>query len=235
MGEHSLNGSEEGTFGGSQETEVTHFHETGRQDMLEEAVDEMLHGGGAGLELSGIGSAVLESDLGSLEAAIISEAHQTAIGDSDAEDVRGEVLEGSLSIADWFAVNDPVLAPNLWSYLSKDGGFFEDVLKFGPEELGECLDGEKEVVVSGHPNFPVLGKSAAGDQIVDMGMIGQVAGPGVQDAEHADLAAEVTGVTGQGLGRFCRSLEEGMVEEFLVSAGRLPQFFRKRESQQEVR
>jgi len=39
--------------------------------VLKEALDEMLHGEAAGLELAGIGRAILESDLGSLQAATL--------------------------------------------------------------------------------------------------------------------------------------------------------------------
>lgn len=48
---------------GSEETEVTNFHEAFWQDMLEEALDEMFNRESAIFELSSVGRAVLESDL----------------------------------------------------------------------------------------------------------------------------------------------------------------------------
>ena len=49
-----LQSGQAGASGGSEEAKVTHFHEAARQDVLEEALDEMLHGEGTGLELAGV-------------------------------------------------------------------------------------------------------------------------------------------------------------------------------------
>jgi hypothetical protein len=43
-----LQRSQPGAQGGCEEAEVAHFHEAAWQDVLEEALDEMLHGEGAG-------------------------------------------------------------------------------------------------------------------------------------------------------------------------------------------
>jgi hypothetical protein len=71
--------------------------------MLEEAVDEAIHGGGAGLEQACIGSAILESNLRSLQAAVIGELYQAAIADGDTVDVMSQVPQGRLSITDRLA------------------------------------------------------------------------------------------------------------------------------------
>ena len=34
------------------------------------------------------------------------------------------------------AMDDPILLPNLWRYLSKGGRLFEEVEEFGTEEFG---------------------------------------------------------------------------------------------------
>lgn len=49
-----LQGGQSGTQGRSEETVVAHFHEATRQDVLEEALDELLHGEGTGFEMPGI-------------------------------------------------------------------------------------------------------------------------------------------------------------------------------------
>ena len=82
----------------------------------------------------------MESDLGSPQGAVIGELHQSAVADGDTEDVRGQVLEGRLSIADRLAMDDPILLPNLWRYLSKGGRLLEEVEEFGAEQFGEGLD-----------------------------------------------------------------------------------------------
>jgi len=119
-------------------------------------VDEALYGGGVVLELACIRSAILESDLGSPQGAVIGELHQSAIADGDTEDVRGQVLEGGLSIADRLAVDDPILLPDLWRYLSKGGRLFEEVEEFGTEEFGKGFNWQEEIVVSWQPGLPCL-------------------------------------------------------------------------------
>jgi len=104
----------------------------------------------------------LESDLGSPQGAVIGELHQSAIadsipfGDGDTEDVRGQVLEGRLSIADRHAVDNPILLPDLWRYLSKGGRLFEEVEEFGTEEFGKGFNWQEEIVVRGQPGLPCL-------------------------------------------------------------------------------
>jgi hypothetical protein len=53
-----LQNSQSGADGSAEETEVAYFHKAARQDVLEEALDEVLHGEGAGLMLSGVGGTV---------------------------------------------------------------------------------------------------------------------------------------------------------------------------------
>lgn len=80
--------------------------------MLEEALDEMLHGESTGLELAGVGGAVLESDLGSFQAATVIDGEQAPVAEGDAVDVGGQILESGLPIADWLAMHDPISPPD---------------------------------------------------------------------------------------------------------------------------
>ena len=90
--------------------------------MLEEALDEMLHGKGAGLELSGIGSAILESDLSVLQIAL-GERQQAPVANGDAVDVRSQVFEGSLAITHSLAMDHPCPSPDFWGNVSVERGF----------------------------------------------------------------------------------------------------------------
>ncbi len=74
-----LQSGQAGAQGSSEEAEVAHFHKAAWQDMLEEALDEMLHGEGAGFELAGVGGAVLEGDLGSFQAAAMIDGDQARL------------------------------------------------------------------------------------------------------------------------------------------------------------
>ena len=139
-------GSQEQTLGGAEEAEIAHLHKAPGQDMLEETVDELFGGEGAELELAGIGRAVAKSDL------IVFEFYQAAVADGDPEDIGGQVLEGSASIADRFAVDDPLLLPDGGGDIVGDAGFLEGMLEFGPEDPGERPDREQEVMVGRQPD-----------------------------------------------------------------------------------
>jgi hypothetical protein len=132
-------------LGGAKETEVANLDEAPGQDVLEEAVDELFGKEGAELELSGIGRAVAKGDL------VVFEFYQTAVADGDPEDVRSQVLEGSTSIADRFAVNDPLLLPDGSRDIVGEAGFLESVKEFGPEDPGEGFNREQEMMVGRQP------------------------------------------------------------------------------------
>jgi hypothetical protein len=89
--------------------------------------------------------------------------------------------------------------------------------------------------VGGKPLHALWGQSAARDKIMDMRMIGQVPGPGVEDADHTDLPAEIVRVQGEGLESSRRGLKEQVVEQLLVRAGARAQFLRQRKGDQKVR
>jgi len=198
-------------------------------------VDETVDGGGAGFDLAGIRSAVAEGDLGGFQAAVVAEGEQAAVGEGDAEDVGSQVFESSLSVADWLAMDDPILLPDFSRHLGQEWRLFQVVVEFCSEQLGKRLDWNEEVVMGGQPGLPVRSQGTTGDQVVDMGVISQVAGPGMEYAQHPDLSAEMARVLSECLCGFRRSLEEQVVVELLVAAGGLAQSLRESEGEQEVR
>ena len=138
-------GSQKQTLGGAKETEIAYLHKAPGQDVLEEAVDELFGRECAELELSSIGRAVAKGDL------VVFEFYQAAVADGDTEDVGSQVLEGSPSITNRFAVDDPLLLPDGGGDIVGDAGFLEGVLEFGPEDPGERLDWEQEMVMGRQP------------------------------------------------------------------------------------
>jgi hypothetical protein len=114
--------------------------------MLEEAMDELFGGEGAELELSSIGRAVAKGDL------VVFELDQAAVADGNPEDVRSQVLEGSASIANRFAVDDPLLLPDGGGDIVGEAEFLEGVKEFGLEDPGEGFDWEQEVMVGRQPD-----------------------------------------------------------------------------------
>jgi hypothetical protein len=68
-------------------------------------------------------------------------------------------------------------------------------------------------------------QGCGGHQVMDMGMGGHVAGPGMSHAEHADVTTEVFRVQGESLQRGSGGLKEQVVHEPLARAGHGSQGF----------
>ena len=62
---------------------------------------------------------------------------------------------------------------------------------------------------------------SARNEIVDVRMVSQIASPGVEHTQHANLAAKPTWLLCQLLGGSGRGFEEQIVEQFLVRASDL--------------
>lgn len=199
---------------------VADFHKASWQDVLQETVDKYFHGKGALFELSGIGSVILESDLGVLQTAL-GERKQAAVAEGNAMDVRSQVFESSLSITDWLAMHDPVFAPNLGREMGIDRGSFQGALKSRAEEHGEGLHRQEEVLARGQPTESIAAQSASRGQVMNMGVVDQVACPGMQYTHQPDLSTHKARILGQLLGSLSRSAEKQSVDQLLVTVGEL--------------
>ncbi len=69
---------------------------------------------------------------------------------------------------------------------------------------------------------------------MNMGMIGQIAGPGMQHSHQTDLASNEARIASQDLSGLSRSTEESVIEELLVSVGKETQLGRDGEGQKEI-
>jgi len=196
--------------------------------MLKEAVDELFGLEGAAAPFAGIGVTIAKSDgvLVELEDAIVAESHP--------EDVRGQVLQSAQAIPDWFTMDHPLLLPHFGRDVCIARLGKESVLNFGTKDSGESSHRNQEVLVSREPGFSVRGQSPCWDEAVDVRVISQVAPPGMQDAQHADLASHEAWISSQFLGGCCGSLEEHIVDQALMAASDFIETRRNRESQEEV-
>jgi len=205
-----------------------------RQDMLEETLQETFDGEGAGFELSGVGRAILESDLGSLETAAMLNGDQAAIADGDAMNIGSQIFESSLTIANGFAMDDPILVPNLCGDLIKERGVLQSASKGSTEQLGKGLHRQEEVIAGRKPELPIWAQPASRSQVVEVGMIEQIARPGMQDTHQANLTADIAWVLGQRLGCLSRSLKQDGIHQLLVALCQVAQLRREGESQHEI-
>ena len=122
------------TLSNTQEAIVAHLDKAFGQDMLQEAMDELLGGQGTGARLARIRSAVAERDL------IVLHFQEAAVADGDPKDVRGQIFEGRLAIANGLAMDDPVLFPDRGGNAFKEIGLAQGVPKARAKDAGQSLD-----------------------------------------------------------------------------------------------
>ena len=117
-----------------------------------------------------------------------------SIADGRAKDIGGQVLQSGLAGANRDDIHDPVLAPDLQWDKIEEPGLFEQVSELGPKDAGEGFFREEVVVVGRSPCVAVRCEPAPGDQVVHVGVVAKVSGPGLQEADHAEGASDVFGI-----------------------------------------
>jgi hypothetical protein len=120
-------------------------------------------------------------------------------------------------------VDDPCAPPDFLGNLCVECCFSQSALEGGAEEFGEGFHRQEEVFAGRQPFLPIARHPAAGDQVVDVGMVEQVAGPGVEHTYHANLPTHKAGISGQLLGSLGGSAEKQVVDQLLVVASELAQ------------
>ena len=146
--------------------------------MLQEPADELDARQRDVAGLMGTVIAITESN----EAVV--DGFQAAVGDGDAEDVAGEIVEDLFSAAGMFRVNDPVFLPEPWRHTAEQSRLFQTRTDFGREDHGKSFDGDEETPMLGFDPGSAIGRKAAGrDEHVNMGMKEHGARPGMKDGK----------------------------------------------------
>ena len=212
----------------SHQSIIADLHEPLGQHMLQEPMHEVEDR--QRFRLPPIGTAVFEP-VGYLS---VFERFDAIVGDGRPVDIRSQVFQGRICVADRLAVNYPVLLPNPgWNIVEKIR-FFKRVTELGPKDRRQGLHGYKEFGTRSQPLAALGRESTAGYDEVDMGMVAQVALPGMQSPHHTDVATDEPGIFGQFLQCRGRGREQQVVERLLVRAGNGPEFTGQGECHQKV-
>ena len=159
----------------------------------------------------------------------------TRVGDGHFEDVGGEVFEAGFRTRYGLGVDVPVDVPNFRGDLIKQAGLFHLITELGFEDDGESFDGEIEIDSGGIPAAIGSGESAAGDDVMDMGVILQGSSPGVQHAKEArQIGADVTLIKSKFFDGLRGGLKQGGVSSALVFAHKGAQVLWHREGEKEM-
>jgi hypothetical protein len=98
-------------------------------------------------------------------------------------------------------------------------GAFQSDDKLAAKDLSEHRDGKKETSVRWNPTRVIERQSAGGHHTMGMGMMFEFLIPGVEHTEEADLGAEMWGIASDFEEGFGTSLQQQMVQDFLVLQG----------------
>lgn len=196
-------------------------HQSARQDMEQEAAEELPDV--EGHEPFPIPSCTVVPAKGHL---VVAEGDESVVGDGHAVGVPAEVAqylpgsgEGRL------AVNDPVLASGSSEscvgvdVLAVEGLVVETRLEpaqqLGAEESRQDPHGEEETGSAGDPTAAWWIETASGDDAMDVRMEEQSLGPGVQDAGESDRGTEIPGVACDVM----QGLRDGGKEQAIATPG----------------
>ena len=142
---------------------------------------------------------------------IVADDYEPRIGDGGSMRVAGEIGEHARGSAEWrLGVDDEgALAQSAHAFGERGGlgerdqvaeetefaapeSGFQAVEEQAAEGLRQGADGEQEVGFA-DPSLTIEGNAAAGNQTMDMGVVGQRLSPGMQDGDEADPAAQTLG------------------------------------------
>jgi hypothetical protein len=199
-------------------------------DMREEAAETL-----DGVERGRTGAGTTHVPVGEGDGAV-GEAHETAVGESDPEDRRGEGSKGGGALVRGLTVDMPGDGPHLGVDLLQEAGvvhvFFED----GAGERGEGFYGDKEVSAGGLPGRAVLRESTARNDVVEVRVVLALPAPGRQDArETREVCPDTARVCGQALEGRGRRVHHGLVRGALRRAEAGSERCRDRAGAEEVR
>jgi hypothetical protein len=197
--------------------------------MLEEAPDELHDIQGEDSVAVTVRFAVANED------SAASDPDDARIGESDFEDVRGEIFETSLAWAHGLAVDVPLALPDLRGDLVEEPIFFHRIAELGFKDHRKRSHGQIEVDSRGVPETISGGESTAGDDVMDVGVIFQGTTPGVEDTKEArEVASDMAFIEGEFFDGLGGGPEKGRISMALVFPDEASQFVRDGKGEEEV-
>jgi beta-galactosidase GanA len=156
------------------------------QNMLTEPSDKFFGSDGHALPLPTSHVLVAKGDLP------VVHAENPAVADGHTIHVTTEVVQNPIDVADHrFAVNDPGPMPDGFRNVVSLHRGTEEIFEQPSKYLAEGFDRNQIPGTGGTPLARFEIEPSAGDQAVDVRMIGQGPAPGVQDGEDADASSDV--------------------------------------------
>src|ERR1700690_2832614 len=147
--------------------------------MLEKTVNELFSRERAVFEFAGLGNPILESDQGRFHVSGVHQFNQTAIANGHAVDIRSQILESGLAVANRLAVHHPILVPDLGGDLGKDRSFAQKMLEASSKQFGQCFHRQEVLLARLSPAMPSRSQAPTRNEIMNMRMVAQITRPGM--------------------------------------------------------
>jgi hypothetical protein len=208
--------------GRAQEARVSDFDEALGQDMLEEAVDACVGRERPVWPRLAPARFAAEGDVS------VCELFHAVVGQGHAADGGGEGGEDRVAGANRCTLGDPCRLPDVGGGVIKPGGLGDLLLARAPEDLRQRAHRNTPILRAGCEPLRAVGRQCPSrDEGMAMRMGGPSAGPGVEDAHQAALAATVFGVQGESLQGRSSGRQAHGVPTLLVRTGSRPQGLRQ--------
>ena len=232
-----------------QEAEIANANEARRKQMQEETAEELLQRQRHPPLL-----VVMRRIPPAKRDLAIRQGDQSVVGDGDPVGVGTEIAQGVLRTSEGsFAVDNPVMAKQLpepgrenlglreelevamEAELALDEGALQSGHELAAKHPAQHFVGKKEGAAGLDPSRVIGGQTAGREYAMDMRMKLELLIPGVQYAEETDLGAQMLGIDGHLEQSFGASMEQEVVDHFLVLQSERRQFPRQSENDMHVR
>ncbi len=227
---------------------MTNADIAGGQNMEKESSDKLV-----GFERHGllpVMVCIISPEEGNLA---VLEGEEAVITDRDPMGISAEVLKDALgAVEGGFAIDDPFFMIErppeglegcrileMAEAAGKDEvpsfeAIFEEVQELTFEQRRQDPHGKEEAFAAGSPAAVVGRETAPGDDTMEVGMIHEVLAPGMENADHPYLGAEMFGVLGKFGECFGGRAEKQVVQDLRVPGNQGIQFGGEGEDHMEV-
>lgn len=167
----------------------------------------------------------------------VDQRFQTTVGDGDAENVAGKIVQHLVASSSVLGMNDPANLPDVGWNESKQPCLFQTGTELGAEDRRQSGIGNEKAWMFGiDPGITILilREASGGDEHVDVRMEQHGARPGVKDGQSAHAGAKERRIAGQSLKAIGSGLHQQTVDPFGMGASKRTQLRRKGEGHQEI-
>jgi hypothetical protein len=196
-----------------EQAKVADVHAAIGQAMLEEPAEKLYGVKGRGTEAGTAHFPIGDGD------GAVCEAHNTAVGDGDAEDIRGEGGAGRVAVVLGLTMDVPGDGPDVGIDGLQQTGLAHLVFEERAGDGGARLDRDKAVGSGGQPSRAVCCKATTGHHVMEVGVVLELPTPGMQDtSEPWESGPNEALVGGEAFEGARRGGEQGLVGEAVMRA-----------------